>query len=209
MQSKTLCFNRALFKKNLTRFWPLWGGASALGALVPLTLLIELIRVRFQISETPLTATASLYSALQFVPIFSLLFAVLCALAVWSYLFTARSVSLMHTLPITRKGIFVTNCLSGLAMMLIPYAVTGGLLILVFLMGGMFDPVGVLITILSVLGVSFFFFTTATFAAFCTGNMFAMPVLYGIFHCLAYVMEWMVTGFPPSSTTAPPGPCGM
>ncbi len=195
MQSKTLCFNRALFKKNLTRFWPLWGGASALGALVPLTLLIELIRVRFQISDTPLTATASLYSALQFVPIFSLLFAVLCALAVWSYLFTARSVSLMHTLPITRKGIFVTNCLSGLAMMLIPYAVTGGLLILVFLMGGMFDPVGVLITILSVLGVSFFFFTTATFAAFCTGNMFAMPVLYGIFHCLAYVMEWMVTGF--------------
>ena len=36
MRSKTSYFNPTLFKKNLTRFWPLWGGASALGALAPL-----------------------------------------------------------------------------------------------------------------------------------------------------------------------------
>lgn len=195
MQSKTLCFNRALFKKNLTRFWPLWGGVSALGALVSLTILMELIRRCFQISEVPLNATAAMYSCLRFVPIISLFFAVLCALAVWSYLFNPRSVSLMHTLPVTRKGLFITNCLSGLAMMLIPYAVTGALLLPVLLLGGLFDPAGVAVTVLGVLGISFFFFATATFAAFCTGNMFAMPVLYGVFHCLAYVIEWMVTEF--------------
>ena len=33
MPSKTSYFNPALFRKNLARFWPLWGGASALGAL--------------------------------------------------------------------------------------------------------------------------------------------------------------------------------
>ena len=32
MQSKTSCFNGTLFRKNLTRFWPLWGLAVALSA---------------------------------------------------------------------------------------------------------------------------------------------------------------------------------
>ena len=32
MQSKTSYFNATLFRKNLTRFWPLWGLASFIGA---------------------------------------------------------------------------------------------------------------------------------------------------------------------------------
>ena len=36
MQSKTSYFNATLFRKNLTRFWPLWGLASFVGALFPL-----------------------------------------------------------------------------------------------------------------------------------------------------------------------------
>ena len=31
MLSKRSSFNATLFRKNLTRFWPLWGGASLLG----------------------------------------------------------------------------------------------------------------------------------------------------------------------------------
>ena len=53
-------------------------------------------------------------------------YAILCAMAVWGYLYNSRSVGLMHTLPVDRTGLFVTNTLSGLAMMLIPYAVVGG-----------------------------------------------------------------------------------
>lgn len=44
MQSKTSYFNPTQFKKNLTRFWPLWGGASLLGVLAPLALLVEMIQ---------------------------------------------------------------------------------------------------------------------------------------------------------------------
>ena len=28
MQSKTSCFNRAVFRKTLSRCWPLWAGAA-------------------------------------------------------------------------------------------------------------------------------------------------------------------------------------
>ena len=35
MQSKTSYFNATLFRKNLTRFWPLWGLASLYRRSVP------------------------------------------------------------------------------------------------------------------------------------------------------------------------------
>ena len=43
MQSKTSCFNGTLFRKNLTRFWPLWGLASFIGALFPLAVLLDMV----------------------------------------------------------------------------------------------------------------------------------------------------------------------
>ena len=46
--------------------------------------------------------------------------ALVTALLVWSYLFQHRSVSMMHSLPIRREGLFVTNVLSGLTMMAMP-----------------------------------------------------------------------------------------
>ena len=194
MQLKTSYFNPTLFRKNLMRFWPLWGGVSALGALAPLCALAALIHEGFRShSMQPLEMTAIYYEVLHYaVPIISLLYGVLCALAVWNYLYNHRSVSLYHALPITRKGLFITNVLSGLAMMLIPYAVTGGLMILISLLGGLFEPVGVLVTVLGVLGLSFFYFAAATLIAFVTGNPFAFAAFYFIFHFLAAAAEWLV-----------------
>ena len=40
MQSKTSFFNRTLFRKNLSRYWPLWGFASFVGFLAPAALLV-------------------------------------------------------------------------------------------------------------------------------------------------------------------------
>ena len=40
MRSKTSCFNGTLFRKNLSRYWPLWGLASFGGAMFPLAMLL-------------------------------------------------------------------------------------------------------------------------------------------------------------------------
>ena len=194
MQSKTSFFNKTLFRKNLTRFWPLWGMASLLGALFPLAMLLELIRNPSR-SMTPLNFTEGYYAVLTIVPVISLLYAILCAMVVWSYLYNARSVGLMHTLPIRREGVFVTNFLSGMAMMIIPYAVTGALCVLISAFYGGIDPAGLFNTILGVLGLSFFYFASATFTAFVTGNIFALPALYFLFHFLAVLLEWLLTEF--------------
>ena len=48
MRSKTSCFNSTLFRKNLSRYWPLWGLASFGGAMFPLAMLLG--------EQVPLTA---------------------------------------------------------------------------------------------------------------------------------------------------------
>ena len=170
MLSKTLCFNRTLFRKNLTRFWPLWAVPSFVGALLPLAMLTQLLSYGaegfFGRSDNyALEFTGMYYDVVAYaLPIISLCYAVLVALAVWSYLFNNRSTGLMHTLPIRREGLFLTNFLSGMTMMLMPYVVTGALCILISLCFGFFEPVGPLVTILAVLGDSLFYFCTATAA---------------------------------------------
>ena len=195
MQSKTSFFNPMLFRKNLTRFWPLWGGASILGGLAPLAMLMQLIQNRFQVVLTgPEVADAYYLILTEIVPALCLLYAVLCALVVWSYLYNARSVGLMHTLPLSRRGLFVTNVLSGLAMLLIPFAVTGVLCVLVTAMAGSVAPAALLVTVVCVLGECLFYFSSATLVAFVTGHGAAMVVLYFVFHFLAVGVEFLLRG---------------
>lgn len=192
MRSKTSCFNGTLFRKNLSRYWPLWGLASFGGAMFPLAMLLELLHDGFRF-WSPLETRQAYYTVLSYgVPVISIVYAILCAMAVWSYLYNARSVGMMHTLPIRREGLFVTNVLSGLTMMAIPYAVTGVLLVLVTMLFGGFEPMGVLVTVLGVMGESLFFFGLATFCALIVGNIFMLPALYGLLNFIAVLADFMV-----------------
>lgn len=192
MRSKTSCFNGTLFRKNLSRYWPLWGLASFGGAMFPLAMLLELLHNGFRF-WSPLETRQAYYTVLSYgVPVISIVYAILCAMAVWSYLYNARSVGMMHTLPIRREGLFVTNVLSGLTMMAIPYTVTGVLTVLVTMLFGGFEPVGVLVTVLGVMGESLFFFGLATFCAFIVGNVFMLPALYGLLNFIAVLTDFMV-----------------
>ncbi len=80
MRSVTSCFNAMLFRKNLTRFWPLWTMASLLAVLPPLALATALVRGYGD--KNPLSLTETYYEALCGpVPVVVLFYAVLCALA--------------------------------------------------------------------------------------------------------------------------------
>lgn len=198
MQSKTSYFNGTLFRKNLSRFWPLWGLASFLGALVPLALLLQALRrgAEDYTPESAVSFTNFYYGAVGYaLPVISLLYAILCAMVVWNYLYNSRSVGLMHSLPIRREGLFLTNFLSGMAMMLIPYVATGGLCVLYSLLYGCFDLTGLAVTVAAVLGESLFYFGSATLVAFLVGNVFALPALYFLLHFLFVLLDWLVSAF--------------
>ena len=197
MLSKTSYFNATLFRKNLTRFWPLWGMATFFGAIFPLAFLVQILQNNHFLNDMlGLEMTQVYYSVVTYgVPLISLFYSILCAMCVWNYLYNARSVGFLHTLPIRREGLFVTNFLSGMTMIAIPYAVTGALCILLSVLAGDIDLVGILVTILAIAGESFFYFASATAVAFVTSNIMALPVLYFIFHFLAVLLDMLISVF--------------
>ncbi|MDE7218353.1 MAG: hypothetical protein K2O45_01825 [Oscillospiraceae bacterium] len=193
MPSKRSFFNATLFKKHLSRFWPLWGGVSLVGALFPLYLLLALIQRTAGVIEGDIFREGLYQISACFVPAFTFAYAILCVMAVWGYLYNARSVGLMHTLPVDRTCLFLTNTLAALAMALIPFAVTGGLLCLIALGWGFFDLVAVLNTVLAVLFCTLLFIGLATLCAMLTGHTFVLPVFYLLFNFLAFLMEILTT----------------
>jgi len=195
MQSRTSFFNLTLFRKNLSRFWPLWGAASLAGSMVPLVLALNLMGSYHYILKAT-DMQEMLYATLCYgVPIITLFYAILVATMVWSYLYNARSVGLMHTLPIDRGSLFLTSLASGLAMLLIPYVITGGLVILICIFNGCLPVAAVLETIVGVIGHAVFYFGTATLCAMVTGNLFALPCFYFIGHFFFIVLYWMLSQF--------------
>ena len=193
MPSKRSSFNWTLFKKDLSRFWPLWGGVTLAGCLIPLYLLLELMSHTGPIKDLSLDFVRLLYGAVTaFAPAFIMCYAILCAMVVWSYLCSARSVGMMHALPVDRRCLYLTGTMAGLAMLVIPFAVVGGLLCLVMACFGGFAPLAVLETVAAVLLMILLFFGLATVCAMITGNIFAIPVLYLLINFLAPLLDALV-----------------
>lgn len=119
-------------------------------------------------------------------------FAVLIAMAVYSYQFNDGSSVAIHSLPIKREGLFLTNYLSGLAFIILPN-------ILIFLLTlGCEVAVGyvnirvLLIWLASVCGMGLFFFSFASFCAQFTGSLLALPVFYLILNILVVGLNLLV-----------------
>ena len=126
MRSGTSFFNSTLYRKNMARFWPIWAVYTLIWAfLMPLQFLTlpaqytgassDLAgRLMRQANQIP-----QLLSGGNFIAFGA---GVVCAMAVFSYLYSARSACMMHALPMDRKSLFFTSYLSGLSFLLLPNA---------------------------------------------------------------------------------------
>ena len=125
MASGTSCFNSALYRKTLTRFWPLWTLWGVLWLLLlPLSQLSRYFDwVREGRSDSALVENFQEILSLQEVGVWlAALVGVLAAMAVFSYLYSARSACMMHALPLRREGLFLSQYLAGLTMLVLPLA---------------------------------------------------------------------------------------
>ena len=122
------CFNGTLYRKSLTRFWPLWGLWGLIWMfLIPLRMLnryFEILRWDTSLSQ----AQHSLYENAQALGELLTLgvwlacaFGVLAAMAVFGYLYSTRSACMMHALPLRRETLFTTQYLAGLSFLLLPH----------------------------------------------------------------------------------------
>lgn len=195
MQSATSFFNRALFRKNLQRFWPLWLGYVLIWLLLlPLPLLNELADYH----GVPTVADASYY-LLQIGAygglVMGAVFGIFFAMAMFAYLTNPRATQGFHSMPVRRETLYATNYLTGLVCMV-------SALVLAFALAGITAAcfgalnltalgTALLAAVLSVL----FFYSFAVLCMMFTGQILAAPVFYGTLNFLAVGMEYLVRTF--------------
>ncbi len=195
MKSKTSFFNFALLKKNTIRFSPLWILYSIFWVVaMPLMLGMQLSNQTYPLSvEDTSYAIGTMLTVLG--PAIACVCGVAMAMAVFSYLYNARSVSMMHSLPIRRSTLYLTNYISGLLFMVVPNLVVALLTAAVSLAGGVFCPGMICTWFLGVSAMELFFYSFAVFCAMFTGHLLALPLFYGILNILCIALYSTIQAF--------------
>ena len=185
-------FYPTLFFKNVKRFWPLWTIYLVFWLFaLPLSLLLY---GRFASSIHTVEGMGRYVLTTLSGPgvVAALVGGLVCAMAVFSYLYNARAVSLFHSLPVTRCGLFWTSWLSGLAFLLVPNVLVFLLTLAVEAAAGTVALWATVLWLLSLSLMELFFYSFAALCAMFTGHLAALPVFYGIFNCLVAGVTFLV-----------------
>lgn len=188
MRSVKSWFNPTLFWKNFARFWPIWG--------VYLTILALIIPASALLTGGGDMEYIARVGVLEFISPWGLwlgiVFSVLSATAVYSYLCNSRSVGLLHSLPIRREGLFLTSYLSGLGFMVGPNLCAFVMMLLVEAARGAVYLGALVMCFFAVSLMELFFFSLATLCAMCTGHILGIPILYAAANCLVVSLYALV-----------------
>ena len=189
MQSETSFFDGTLFKKNVTRYWPIWAAYLVIWLFI---MPIYLMMSDFNGQSVFVNDVTDLMNAH---PYFSVVLAVFSAMAVLSHLYSSRSANFFGSLPVRREGIFLTQYLSGLAFNWLPNIIVALLTMLVGVVK--YASAGTVATVTLVwlaegCGVYFFFYTFAFLCGMLTGHILALPVFYTVFNCIAVALYMLL-----------------
>ena len=193
MRSRTSYFNRTIFIKTMARFWPLWVAYFAVWFLIiPLSVGANL---RFDADNSYAWLNMRLYvfqaGTLAGVVI-GMITAAFAAMAVWSFLYSARSMSGMASLPVSREGVFFSVTLAGIVPVLAANVLIVLCALVVELTNGQTDAAALFqwLAVVSLIYVSFYGF--AVFCAQLTGNILILPAVYAVLNLTVYVVWEMV-----------------
>ena len=195
-------FHPTLFKKNLTRFWPIWALYGVFWLLqLPVTLLTNYTGPGYPSRIWEVDLTAATYFARGIVPLsaasmahwMGLVVGLAAAMAVFSYLYQSRSVDLIHALPVRREGLFLTNYLSGLSFFALPLLAVFFLTLLAEAAFGVLYFPGLFTWLCVNLLTALFFYSFAVFCAMFTGHILALPVFYGVLNGLVYGVSYLIS----------------
>ena len=179
MKSRTWCFNLAAFRKDITRFVPLWSVYFAGGMLIMLALAA---------GNTPHSLAQSLGHCIGFFSLINMIYGPLCALLLFGDLFNAKLCNATHAMPLRREHWFFSHVAAGICFSVVPNAV--GVLCLMpvlqqFWYTGFLWLLGMTLHFL-------FFFGLGVFCCLCTGSRFAMAAMTTLLNFLVPLLVWFV-----------------
>lgn len=180
MKSRISFFDGATFKKDITRFMPLW-------ILYTVFLLLCMIPTAAGGSYYSSPARA-LNSSLEGLAVANFLYGALTAQLLFGELFNSRLCNALHAMPVTREARFGSHILAGVLFAWLPNLLTA--LLMAPYLGHLWFTAFLWLAVYSMQYL--FFFGTAVFSVMCTGSRFAMVMVYGIVNFLSVVVYWFI-----------------
>ena len=187
MRSKTSCFNKTVFRKNLLRFAPVWG-VYTLCLVVGILILYgnggTMKQFHFAQNMTELV---------EIMAVVNLLYAPVVAQLLFGDLYSSRMCNMLHAFPLKRESWFMTHVVSGFAFSLVPTLIMA-LLATPLLADSLFEgavSLGWWISLASNLQFVCFF-GMAVFCVMVVGNRFTMAAAYGLLNAGAAIAWWLI-----------------
>ena len=192
MKSRASCCNKALLRKNLTRFWPL----MLLGTM---GLFLNNFLSNLDGLATPIydgtyrnVIEVVCNSLENGMPVAVMVYAFLSATCAFEYLHNTRSSNYIHSLPVHRGSLYVTGMLSGVIFAILPLLASSVLGYGLFAVAGAFrDGAGVLLLKIQTMELAqfLFFYALAILAHILCGRRLHSLIAFAFFLFFLPVLE--------------------
>ena len=173
MKSRTSSCKWAAFKKDLSRFWPVWVGYL---------LFLTLFQVILCNDDLSYWYAANVGESISVMGVFNGIYALIVAQMLFGDLFNPRMCNGAHSLPLRREEWFGVHIAAGFLFCLIPTALMAGFSeIIIQLYSSMIDSWQLPLYWFIGTNIQYiFFYGLAVFCVMCAGNRFGGTIIYGI-----------------------------
>ena len=191
MKSKTSFFNKGVFYNIVRRYWPAWALYTFVWLLAMPIQFMSGIRYSENVAASFVNRMNAVCGEVTIIMAFAS--AIIVAMGVFSFLYKQRENSMVASLPVKREAVFGSAFLAGF-LPLTAINIIAAILTLLTAAGHINgECVNAVLMWLGTYTLEFIaFYGIACCVAMLTGNIIALPILYGIFNFLAIGIETVI-----------------
>ena len=195
MKSKISFFNKTIFLKNVTLYWPSWGIYTLISLIMQPGIVWLCNNMSYfgsgytdEMQFRDLMDSLGFYGYVMLIA-FGALFA---GMALYSYMYNSKSANMIHSLPVDRTQLFGTTLISGWAFLIGPLFVTA-LITSLFCMIYTIPGIGyVWIWFINAAALAFIAFSIVSICALFTGHIVVLPMYVFAVNVISWIVYFLV-----------------
>lgn len=191
MKSKTRFFSKGLSANLLKRCWPIWVCYLCFLLLMTPGALLNTLQETHAGNAAEVVRMNVLNTGC-YLAVISFAVAIVVVMAMFSFLYNARTCGMLCSMPLKRETVFTTAYLTGLVPLLAADLITAAVTFLLFREYLSLETMALWLSLALMGNVTFYGF--AAFCAMLTGSLFILPLAYAALSFAAFVAEGALRG---------------
>ena len=195
MKSKISFFNKTIFLKNVTLYWPIWGIYTLISVIMQPGLVWLFNNMSYfangysdEMQFRDLMDTLGFYGYTILIAFGALL----AGMALYSYMYNNKSANMIHSLPVDRTQLYGTALISGWAFLIVPLFVTALLTTLLCIIYTIPGIGYVWLWFVNATALAFIAFSIVSICALFTGHIVVLPMYVFAVNVISWVVYFLI-----------------